>query len=84
LQLDVSREKLVEVIFEGVTVGHYRADLVVNNLVLIEIKSCRFLVESDERQLQNDLKATSIEVGLMLHFGPKPTHKRFIYTNDRK
>lgn len=84
LGLEVDREKLIEVVFEGVQVGHYRADLIVDGLVLVEIKSSRSLVEADDRQLQNYLKATSIEVGLLLHFGPKPAHKRFVFTNARK
>jgi hypothetical protein len=37
-----------------------------------------------EAQLLNDLRASRVEVGLLLHFGPKPSFKRLIYTNDRK
>jgi len=50
----------------------------------VEIKSTRALSEADERQIQNYLKASHIEVGLLLHFGPAPKPMRFIYTNDRK
>jgi GxxExxY protein len=60
------------------------ADLLVNKLVLLELKAVETLESSHETQLLNCLRATSVEVGLLLNFGPKPQFKRLIYTNDRK
>ena len=78
----VERQTPFELHYRGKRVGRYRADLLVWNKVLIEVKSTRQLVEADERQLLNYLKATPIEVGFLLHFGPKPKFFRRILTND--
>ena len=82
--IDSRREVAIEVVYCGVRVGFYRADLVVENRVLLEVKSTRTIVEADERQLQNYLKASHIEVGLLLHFGPEPKFRRFVFSNNRK
>ena len=65
-------------------VGDYRADIIVDDCVIIENKAAEGLVEENEYQLINYLKATDIEVGLLLNFGKKPEFKRKIFTNDRK
>lgn len=70
--------------FRGVQIGRFRADLIVDSRVLIEVKSSAFLDPSSEAQLLNYLKATDLELGLILHFGKKPTFKRMLFTNDRK
>lgn len=82
--IDYEREVTVEVQYEGVPIGRYRVDMVVEGRVLVEIKSTKNLTEADTRQLLNYLKATNLEVGLLLHFGPTPKFHRFLYTNDRK
>ena len=74
----------VDVYFEGVVVGNYFADLIVNNLVIVELKSAESLCEANEAQLLNYLRATEIEVGLLLNFGPKPQVKRKVFPNSRK
>lgn len=58
--------------------------MTVNECLLIEIKATKTITDADERQLLNYLKASRIEVGLLLHFGPKPSFRRLIYTNERK
>ncbi len=65
-------------------IGHYEADLLVQDAVIVEIKATRHLAPEHEAQLLNYLKATPIEVGLLLNFGPQPLIKRKIYDNDRK
>lgn len=60
------------------------ADLLVNNLVIIELKAAETLMEEHENQLINYLKATDIEVGLLLNFGKKPQISRKIFTNKLK
>lgn len=65
-------------------VSHFRADIVVSDLVLLELKARNQLEASNEAQLLNCLRATSIEVGLLLNFGPRPEFKSLVYSNGRK
>jgi GxxExxY protein len=82
--LIVTKEKRVLVYYEGEVVGDYNADLTVENVVICELKTSEQLYEGDENQLINYLKATEIEVGLLLNFGKRPEIKRKVYDNDRK
>jgi GxxExxY protein len=81
---DVKAQKQIKVYFKGRQVGEYFADLVVNDLVILELKATETLLEEHEIQLINYLKATDIEVGLLLNFGSKPEFKRKAFSNDRK
>ena len=72
------------VYYEVFPVGDYFADIIVDDCIIIENKAAESLVEQNEFQLINYLKATDIEVGLLLNFGKKPEFKRKIFTNDRK
>ena len=74
----------IPVNFRGHNVGDFEADLLVENCVLLELKSCRALDSSHESQLLNYLRATDIEVGLLLNFGLKPEFKRLVFDNPRK
>jgi len=65
-------------------VGEYFADIIVENAVIVELKAVEVLHESHANQLTNYLKATEIEVGLLLNFGEEPEFARKILTNDRK
>ncbi len=76
-------QKPIKVFYQKTVVGEYFADIVVNNSVIVELKAAEGLVEEHEFQLINYLKATEIEVGLLLNFGKKPEIRRKIYTNDR-
>jgi GxxExxY protein len=82
--LQVVRQSPITVHFRGQVVGDFRADLLVNNQVIVELKAVRAIERAFEAQLMNYLRATNIEVGLLMNFGPKPEFKRFIYDNDRK
>ena len=75
---------LEKVYQNGLIVCEYFADLIVNGCVIIELKAAETLVEEHELQLINYLKATEIEVGLLLNFGKKPQFKRKLFTNDKK
>jgi len=79
-----SRQVPIAVYYKDSIVGEYYADIVVNNEIIIELKAVERLVIEHELQLINYLKATQIEVGLLLNFGKEPQVKRKIYTNDRK
>jgi GxxExxY protein len=74
----------IHVYYDGQLIGEYFADIVVNDLVILEIKAAKSLVIEHEAQLLNYLKATPYEVGLLLNFGPKPETKRRSFDNNRK
>lgn len=82
--LGVARQKDIYVYYHGKVVGEYKADLIVNGLVLLELKSVDKLIDAHEAQLLNYLKATEIEVGLLLNFGREAEFRRKIYDNPRK
>ena len=70
--------------FRGTRVGRFEADLLVEGCVLLELKATRMLDSSHRAQLLNYLRATDIEVGLLLNFGEKPEFKRVIFDNLKK
>ena len=74
----------IKVFYNNKNVGNYVADLIVEELVIVELKAAETLVIENEFQLINYLKATEYEVGLLLNFRKKPQFKRKIFTNDRK
>jgi len=74
----------IKVFYEGEVIGEYYADILVDNKVIVEIKVAKQLVEENEAQLLNYLKATDIEVGLLLNLGAKPEVKRKALNNYRK
>jgi len=80
----VIRQAPVPVYFKGNLVGDFRADLIVNETVIIELKAGENLHSSHEAQILNYLRATKIEIGLLINFGEKIQIKRKIFTNDRK
>jgi GxxExxY protein len=82
--LSVTQQEGVKVFYEGVQVGDYFADIVVNGLVILELKAVESLKNEHFAQLTNYLKATDKEVGLLLNFGRKPEFKRILLTNDKK
>jgi hypothetical protein len=74
----------VRVYFEGQPVGEYFADLNVAAAVIIELKAVEAINPAHEAQLLNYLRATDIEVGLVLNFGPKAEFRRKVFANERK
>jgi GxxExxY protein len=80
----VETEVPLKVHFEGELVGEYFADVVVAGCVILELKAVEAFAAAHEAQLLNYLKATSMEVGLLLNFGPKAEFRRKVFTNDRK
>ena len=81
---DCKAQYPIKVKFKGREVGEYYADILVNNCVIVELKSVDRLLCAHELQLINYLKATDIEVGLLLNFGESPQIRRKIFTNDHK
>ena len=82
--LEVHQQIAVPVWFRGAQVGDFTADLLINRLVLLELKVVKNIDQAHIAQLLNYLKATQIEVGLVLNFGAKPEFKRLAFSNDRK
>jgi GxxExxY protein len=82
--LTVETQSKILVYYYGNIVGDYCSDLTVENVVICELKAAECIVEEHEFQLINYLKATTIEVGLLLNFGKKPEIRRKIFDNDRK
>lgn len=82
--LTVRHEIEIPVWFRRQKVGDFSADLLVNQCVLIELKAVRTLDGAHQAQLLNYLRATDIEVGLLLNFGIKPEFKRLVFDNPRK
>jgi len=74
----------IPVWFRGYQVGQFEGDLLVEKCILLELKAVRALNSAHMAQLLNYLRATEIEVGLLLNFGPKPEFKRVAYDNSRK
>jgi GxxExxY protein len=78
------KQKQIKVFYNGQIVGEYFSDILVNSSVIVELKAAEALCEEHEFQLINYLKATEIEIGLLLNFGKKPEFKRKLFTNDKK
>lgn len=77
-------EKPIDVFYDKICIGSYFADIIIENKVIIELKACEYLIEKHEIQLVNYLKATEIEVGLLLNFGKEVEYKRKVLSNDFK
>jgi GxxExxY protein len=80
----VEAQKQIKVYFKNQLVGEFYADLLIEDTIIVELKVCEYLISSHVAQLMNYLKATQIEVGLVLNFGETPDFKRLVYTNNRK
>ena len=82
--LNAEAQKSIKVHYEGKLVGDYFSDIIVEDLIILELKAAENLVEENELQLINYLKATDKEIGLLLNFSKRPEIKRKIFTNDKK
>ena len=82
--LKVEPQVHLHVYYHGQQVGEYTADLIVEDVILLELKAANKIVEDHAAQLLNYLKATNIEVGLVLNFGSTAEFRRKVYDNERK
>jgi GxxExxY protein len=82
--LEIVRQPVYNAHFRGRVIGEFRADMVVESKVILELKAARSICAEHEAQIMNYLRATNLEVGLLLNFGPKPDFRRFVYANERK
>jgi len=74
--LDARQEVPIDVIYRGVEVGHFRLDVLVEQKIAVEVKATELLSRTASRQLLNYLRASHLDVGLLLHFGPEPRFHR--------
>jgi GxxExxY protein len=84
LGLDCKTQHKIDVYYYRKRVGEYYADIIVNEKIILELKAAETLCQEHECQLQNYLRATDIEVGLLFNFGKKPEYKRKIFMNKNK
>jgi GxxExxY protein len=78
--LRVERQVAFDILFHGQSIGFYRADLIVDSRIVVEIKAGRAIVSFHSAQLLNYLRASRLEVGLLLNFGQRPEFKRVVRT----
>jgi len=81
--LSAEQQKPIKVLYEGNIVGDYFADIVANDAVILELKAAESIRKEHIAQLTNYLKATGVEVGLLLNFGASAEFKRIIFTPNR-
>ncbi|WP_218972201.1 GxxExxY protein [Labilibaculum filiforme] len=82
--LKFDQQKNIKVHYEGQLIGDFYADVIVEDCVILELKAVETLRAEHEVQLVNYLRATKVEVGLLLNFGSKPQFKRKVFSNSRK
>jgi|SRR5579871_1488566 len=82
--LNVKRQVSIPVWFRGQQIGDFKADMLIERNVLLELKAVRTIDLAFEKQLLNYLRANDIEVGLLLNFGHKPEFRRLVFENSRK
>jgi len=82
--LQAKNQESISVFFHNREVGLFIPDIIVENKVILELKAVRHILPEHEAQLINYLKATNIEVGLLLNFGEKPEFLRRVFNNERK
>lgn len=82
LKLKCESQKSLKVFYDGIVIGDYYADLVVKDCVIVELKAVEAIAPEHEVQLINYLKASEIEVGLLLNFGREPEFKRRVFSKN--
>ena len=82
--LKVVQEAPIFVWYRGIRVGYFRADLLVENQVIVELKTASGFTDADRDQLLTYLRVSSIEVGLLMLFGSRPLFRRHVFENSRK
>lgn len=82
--ISTQKQYPIAVNYDGQVVGEYFCDLLAEDKVIVEIKAAKQLLPEHEAQLLNYLKATDVEIGLLLNFGPKPEVRRKAFSNYRK
>lgn len=82
--LSVQEEVSTPVYFRGQRVGDFKTDLIVNKIILLELKTAESLAPAHEAQVLTYLRATALELSLLFNFGPRPQVPRLLFDNERK
>jgi GxxExxY protein len=82
--LNAKPQAKIRVDYDNQIVGEYYIDILIEDCIIVEIKASKSIAKEHEAQLLNYLKASHLEVGLLLNFGPKPEIKRKVFDNHRK
>ena len=82
--LSCEKQKPISVYYDNEVVGSYFADLVIEEKIIVELKAVEAIIEQHEIQIINYLRATNMEVGLLLNFGVQPQYKRKVLSNEFK
>ena len=82
--LNAKPQAKIRVDYDNQIVGEYYIDILIEDCIIVEIKASKSIAKENEAQLLNYLKASHLEVGLLLNFGPKPEIKRKVFDNHRK
>ena len=77
-------QRKITVYYKDLPVGYYYADIIVNDIIILELKACDYLTEEFKHQIVNYLRSTHCEVGLLLNFGKKPEFIRKVFENINK
>ena len=80
--IDATAQRRCSVFYKGKEVGEYYADITINGVIILELKACKKINKKHVLQLQNYLKASSIELGFLLNFGHKPEFRRIVFSNN--
>ncbi len=83
-KLNFAAQKVFKVYYDGIEVGKYTPDLLVEDAIVIEHKAAITIVPGHEEQLRNSLRATDLEVGLLFNYGLTPQFKRKVFANESK
>ena len=84
LGLNAEKQKQLKVFYDEFEIGEYYVDIIVNDCIIVELKAAESICPEHEAQLVNYLKASEIEVGLLLNFGKEPKFKRRVLTSEFK
>ena len=76
--MQVSREHPLKIYFRDKPIGFHRCDMIVDGVVIVELKSTETITDAPKRQLRNYLAATRLELGMLLHFGPRANFYRIL------
>jgi GxxExxY protein len=79
----VKQQYPIQVYYEGIVVGDYYADILIDDKIILELKTSESIAKEHEAQLINYLKATKMEIGLLLNFGSTPQFKRKIHSKGQ-
>jgi len=84
LGLNCEKEVAIDVMYDGVQVGRYQADIIVENRLILELKAVSALVLKHEAQLVNYLTATGVDDGLLINFGAQSLQFKHKYRLPKK